>query len=144
TEFKNNLVSLGLTRLGITRKLSFPYRKYLNGKVERLQGVMQNEFFSTLPGFTGGPATLTRRDPFGVESVVLNEETLFALLEDWVEEYNSTRPHSALGNKTPNQVWAEQQTPLRPVNEEALRLSLMASRRNYKVHPRGIHFRNQY
>jgi hypothetical protein len=41
-------------------------------------------------------------------------------------------------------VWASQQTPLKAVSQEALRLSLMASRRSYKVHPQGIHFNKQY
>lgn len=143
-EFKNNLVSIGLARLGITRKLSYPYRKHLNGKVERLQGITQEEFLSNLPGFVDGPRSLSRKDFFGVDSAVLTEEVLFMLLENWVEEYNSTRPHSALGGRTPNQVWAEQQNPLRQVAPEMLRLSLMASKRSYKVHPRGIHFQKQY
>jgi putative transposase len=42
----------------------------------------------------------------------------------------------------PTRLGATDDTPLQPVEPEALRLSLLEERRSYKVHPKGIHFRN--
>lgn len=141
-EFKNRLIKQGMTRLGIARKNSMPHMKNQNGKVERVQRTIQDSLMKQLPGYTDGPRTLSRRDPFGEDSQMLGEEAFVEMVYDYLEEYNSSHRHSSLGGRTPNQVWCDDDTPLQPVEPEALRLSLLEERRSYKVHPKGIHFRN--
>lgn len=143
-EFKNLVVTQGMKRLGVERKLTLPYHSHQNGKVERLQRTIQDELFKQLPGYSQGPESMSRKDPFGVESRMIGEEALSTLVFDYVEEYNSLRPHSSLGGRTPNQAWCEDNTPLQSADPEAIRLSLLEERRSYKVQQKGIHFRNVY
>lgn len=144
SEFKNNVLSQGLARLGIRRKFSYPYLKHLNGKVERLQQTIQRQLFARLPGYSQGPKSLSRKDIYGEEIAVLGERALLAYLLDWVEEYNSTHPHSALGGQSPNQVWCADQTPIRRADPEAVRLSMLEAAGTRKVGARGVFFNNRY
>lgn len=143
-EFKNNVVSQGLRRLGVHRKFSYPYLKHLNGKVERLQQTMQRQLFARLPGYSEGPRSLSRKDIYGQEIAVLGERALLEYVLDWVEEYNSAHRHSALGGRTPNQVWSTDTTPIRKADPEAVRLSMLEAAGNRKVGARGVYFDNKY
>jgi transposase InsO family protein len=70
-----------LARHGATHKRTRPYRPQTNGKVERLNRTILEEF--------------AYRELF-----TSNEERL-AKLANWVTLYNSARPHTALGGLTP-------------------------------------------
>lgn len=143
-EFKNDLVTKGLARLGVIRKFSYPYRKYLNGKVERVQLTMQRELFARLPGYSQGPRSISRKDLFGLDEATIGELALLEYIFDWVDEYNSERPHSSLGGRTPNQVWCENTAPIRAAHPEAIRLSMLKAEKPRKVAQQGVFFDNCY
>ena len=144
-EFKSNHYKTALLRLGITRKLSFPYMKHQNGKVERVQKTMQDELIKGLPGHSAAPKTLKLRDLFGLDAPLLDEDALVVLVDEWVDCYNNERPHQSLGGLTPDQAWCQQDNPLREAELETLRLALLASdRASYKVQPVGVSFNNRY
>jgi transposase InsO family protein len=72
-----------LAELGATHKTTRPFRPQTNGKVERFNRTMIDEW-----AYARAYAT--------------NDERL-AALAPWVEEYNRTRPHSGLRGLTPMQ-----------------------------------------
>lgn len=144
-EFKAVQYTEALARLGVSRKVSQPYLKHQNGKVERVQRTFQDELIKSLPGYSQAPQTLKRKDLFGRDTQLLSEDALAVYIDEWVDSYNAERPHGSLGGKTPDEVWCAQETPLRTLDPEALRLAmLLADRPAYKVHAAGVSFRGQY
>lgn len=143
-EFRSSQYTQFLGRLGITRKLTFPYMKHQNGKVERVQKTMQQDLVAALPGFADGPETLKRKDLFGLDGPLIDEDALWERLLNWVEAYNSERPHSALAGQTPNQVWVEHDPSLRQPDPEATRLAMLVESKPRKVQPTGVYFDGQY
>lgn len=82
SEFGRDLNTL-LQRLGIRHSRIRPRSPHLNGKVERVQRTVQEEFWDGI-----GPGPLEDWERF---------------LQDYVRFYNRARLHSALGNTTPLQ-----------------------------------------
>jgi len=80
SEFGRDLTRL-LHRLGIRHTHIRPRSPHLNGKVERVQRTVQEEFWDGI-----GPGPLEQWQRF---------------LQDYVRFYNCTRPHSALDYTTP-------------------------------------------
>ena len=80
SEFGRDLTRL-LRRLGIRHTHIRPRCPHLNGKVERVQRTVQEEFWDGI-----GPGPLQEWQPF---------------LHDYVRFYNQVRLHSGLGNDTP-------------------------------------------
>ena len=72
---------------GIRHILTAPYSPTTTGKIERLHKTMRAEFFTRSDGTFATMAEFQ------------------AALDTWVREYNTTRPHSALGGQTPLQHW---------------------------------------
>lgn len=140
-EYRSEHYTQCLAALGITRRLTFPYMKHQNGKVERLNRTTQDELLSDLPGWTGGPRTLKLRDLYGADAEILGEEAFDLLVADWVVRYNSERPHQALDGQTPLQAWCADTEPLREADPEALRLAMLVTDRDRTIHPTGIRFR---
>lgn len=80
SEFGHDLTAL-LRRLGLRHTRIRPRSPHLNGKVERVQRTVQEEFWDGI-----GPGPLQEWERF---------------LQDYVRFYNRVRLHSALGYKTP-------------------------------------------
>ena len=80
SEFGNDLTRF-LQRLSIRHTRIRPRSPHLNGKVERVQRTVQEEFWDGI-----GPGSLQEWERF---------------LQDYVRFYNQRRQHSALGYKTP-------------------------------------------
>lgn len=142
-EFKSATYRQTLAALGVQRTTTYPYLKHQNGKVERVQRTIQDEFAAGLVGFSHAGKTLSRKDVFGVDGPILTEEVFVGLLAGWIDEYNNDRNHSSIGT-TPNQKWASFAGPLRQPNEDALRLAMLPSDKARKVQQRGVFFDNQY
>jgi putative transposase len=58
---------------------------------------------------------------------------------EWVVEYNTARPHSALGGQTPLQRWEADPTPIHEVPAEQLRWLLLADVER-TIQRDGVHF----
>jgi transposase InsO family protein len=67
---------------GITHRLTAPRSPTTTGKVERFHKTLQAELLATLPPFP-------------------NLEVAQKVIDDWVDDYNTRRPHQALGMCTP-------------------------------------------
>lgn len=91
SEFGRDLTTL-LRRLGIRHTRIRPRSPHLNGKVERVQRTVQEEFWD---GIDPGPVVEWQR-----------------FLQDYLRFYNRTRQHSALGYTAPMQ-YALQRLPRR-------------------------------
>ncbi len=148
--FDNGLEFLAKTIRSAALDLGFtpvPLRRrspWLNGKIERWHRTMTHELVRRLPHWTDGPR---REDgsldvPGDVQPIAI--EVFIALLLDWVAEYNFHRPHSALAGRTPAQAWEEDQTPIRPADEQELRRYLLECPGTRVVEPRGVRFQSRW
>lgn len=142
-EFDNKLVKQGARRLGVAVTRTLPHHSHQNGKVEKVQGTLQDFAMKRAPGYSRGPERLNRTQPFADDTGYLTETQFRVYVEEAKQQYNE-RPHSSLDNKTPNEVWAEETEPLRAVDPEAVRLSLLREDRTYKVQPVGVFHRGRY
>jgi transposase InsO family protein len=67
---------------GITHRLTAPRSPTTTGKIERFHKTLRDELLATLPPFP-------------------NLEVAQKVIDDWVEDYNTRRPHQALAMGTP-------------------------------------------
>jgi putative transposase len=142
-EFKSAGYRQALAALGVQRTTTYPYMKHLNGKVERVQRTIQEQFVAGLIGYAHAGKTLSRKDLFGIDGPILTEESFTELLYGWIDEYNNDRVHTSI-RSTPNAKWASYAGPLRAPDEEALRMVMLAADRPRKVQQRGVFFNNSY
>jgi putative transposase len=115
-----------------------PYSPHLKGKVERLQGTVVTTLLAELPQFAGGPRDASG-GLWGGALRVLTFAELVACFDAWVLAYNLERPHEGLGGQTPLERWREDATPLRTVEDEELRWTLLEERSRL-VRKSGIRF----
>ena len=84
TEFTSNAVLQWCHQRKQSWKYIAPGKPYQNGSVESFNGKLRDECLN--------------------ENWFLSLKDAKMLIETWREEYNSERPHSALGGRTPNEV----------------------------------------
>ncbi|WP_242911480.1 Mu transposase C-terminal domain-containing protein [Actinomadura terrae] len=125
------------------------YQPHRKGKVERLHATIDTTLMSGLPGFTGGPrdaagklygplddraaarARARAADPGtggAGEAAVrpMRIERFAETFASWARWYNTERPHTGLGGRTPAQAWSEDTTALVRIGAEQLRHLLLA------------------
>lgn len=138
-EFAARPVTEALAALGVDVHRLPAYTPHRKGKVERFHRTLEQMLLSALPGFTGGlrdaagrlhgpvddrpaaraAAETARVRPMGID-------TLVGRVRDWVAWYNTAHAHSALGGRSPAQVWEADPTPLARISAERLRHLLLA------------------
>ena len=128
-----------VTTAGIDLQPVFPRSGYLKGKVERFFRTMETEFCTPQHGFTHGIETRTGRRPFRDVDLMTADE-LRRRARAWIDHYNTSRPHSSLGDATPDGVWQADDTPLRYLPERIVRDHLLVSARTAKVTTKGVSF----
>jgi len=87
TEFTSNAILQWCHEKGLAWKYIAPGKPYQNGSIESFNGKLRDECLN--------------------ENWFLSLKDARMLIENWKEEYNNKRPHSALGGKTPNEVGLE-------------------------------------
>lgn len=135
-EFVAGSVQQACAGLDVEVSLAEPYQPQQKGKVERLHRTLIETFLVGLPHFTGGPRGPNGRLEAPGRPLLLGE--LVLLFARWVQEYNA-RPHSALQDRSPVEVFSQDPTPLRPLSSERAR-TLLVARREARVHRDGIRF----
>ncbi len=99
---------------------------------------MDQEFLSGLPFYTEGPRAADGR-LYGPDAPPMALGLFVDFFAEWVIDYNTTRPHSALGGLTPLQRWEADPTPVQEVPAEQLRWLLLADVER-TIQRDGIHF----
>jgi putative transposase len=124
-EFLADAVGAAAASLGIDAKAVRGYSPHLKGTVERTHETIETVFLAGLPGFAHGPrdraGRLVERD-----EPLLSFEVLVGLLAEFVNGYNTVRPHEGIDGQTPLQRWCADPTPIEPVGPERLRHLLLA------------------
>ena len=87
TEFTSNAILQWCHQKGLSWRYIAPGKPYQNGSVESFNGKLRDECLN--------------------ENWFLSLKDAKMLIENWREEYNNERPHSALGGKTPNELGRE-------------------------------------
>lgn len=124
-EFLSEDVTAALADLGSFASSARPYAPHEKGKVERLFRTLNQECLSSLPFYADGPRGPDGRIlGFGQDPMTLEE--LVVRVDEYVNQYNNERVHSAHG-MTPRQAWQLDCEPLRVVDEEKLRWMLLGS-----------------
>lgn len=124
--------------LDIKADVSDAYAPQQKGHVERVIKTFQHDLAALLPGFTGHNVTdrkaIEDRKSFAerlgadteqIFGVELTGTDLQATITEWLDVRYQHRPHAGLKGKTPFQVAAESDAPIRTVDERALDILLM-------------------
>jgi putative transposase len=134
-EFAADSIGQSTLALGCVSQRTDAYCPWQKGKIERLNRTIEQELLQGLPGWTGGPrdvrGRLVDRTPWTLERFVV-------VLADWVNRYNTVRPHTALAGRTPLEAWSADATPVRALEHEQARWMLLA-RCTHVVQGDGIH-----
>ena len=133
-------LTAGLAKVLVSRRYTMPGSPYQNGRVERMQGLWQTEWVTGLPGYLfGGRFSYQRKlnaslaDP----EALLFEDQFAALLAQEIERWNEERLSKG---STPARRWAQDSTPLRQADPEALRLAMLRDDKQRVVHKGNIEF----
>lgn len=134
-EFAAESIGQATLALGCVSQRTDAYSPWQKGKIERLNRAIEQQLLQGLPGWTGG-----HRDVRGrlVDQTPWTLERFVAVFADWVTNYNTLRPHTALAGRTPLAMWRSDPTPVRALEHEQARWMLLA-RANHVVQKDGIH-----
>lgn len=128
----NNAMMLGLAEVGIGRTTTESYSGNQNGRLERWHGIVKSTYLLHYQGYYS-EARLTAEEkrsygrlkeknlcPLPADTLLTLEEATGFLVKD-LHHYNEERPHSALSGMTPIEAWQADTTPIRVVDQVALR-----------------------
>jgi putative transposase len=142
-DFAAGAIATAAGQLTIGRHPIPPYTPHLNGKVERLNRTVAQDFLQGLPFYTDGPAAADGR-LYGPAADPMTLAHFAAKFAGWVHTYNITRPHGALGGQTPLERWLTDATPIQQVPEHELRWLLLAGEARiigrYGIRFQGLNF----
>ncbi|MGY1810646.1 Mu transposase C-terminal domain-containing protein [Blastococcus sp. SYSU D00669] len=120
-----------------------PYAGWEKGKIESWHATSQRECYSTMPGYTEGPASFTGHRYWGDHTSgaqLLGEDLLVAQAERWAfEYYNADRLHGQL-SATPLRSWAADANQLRRATPEQLMPAMLTANKVRTVNKNGIRF----
>lgn len=143
-DFQAKLVAAASKVLGIIPRPCDPFEPAQKPQVERLMGIVCFEF---LPGLPGIGAVLDHRQKLAFRErpeTLLTFDEFVAVIRARFAWYNSERPHTSLGGRTPFAAWRDETTPIELVAEDATELGIALIRREETrtVNQSGIHLGN--
>jgi len=132
--------TIGLARVLVNRRYTEPGSPWQNGKVERLQGLWQSDWCTSLPGYLFGDRFSYQRK---LNLAMSNPENL--LFEDqfaalFAKEIERRNEEHVSNGRTAAQRWAADTTPLRLAEPEVIRLAMLRDETRI-VHKGTIEFR---
>jgi putative transposase len=137
-EFATTALARVCATLGTTFDPTDGYAPHQKGKIERANLTVDQEFLSGLPFNTEGPRAADGR-LYGPDAPPMALALFVDRFAEWVVEYNTARPHSALGGQTPLQRWEADPTSIQEVPAEQLRWLLLADVER-TIQRDGVHF----
>jgi putative transposase len=137
-EFAAEALTSVAATLGIRMMRAPAYTPHLKGKIERLNRTVAQDFLSTLPFYTDGPRDAAGR-LYELGIPPLTFERFAAEFQDWVEHYNTARPHAGLAGETPLERWKADPTPVHKIPPADLRFLLLAGAER-RITKHGIRF----
>jgi putative transposase len=129
--------------LGILADPCEPYSGWQKGKVERIIKTIKLEFCPQLPGYARRPPLRGRviHTSSYADEELLTFEEFQARFAAWIEWYNSERPHSALGGRTPLEAWAADETAIERIEDDEVLRPLFLRRAEHRIVTKnGVHF----
>lgn len=141
-DYISEALTKNLMNLEMGRQFTEPYSSWQNGRVEALNGTIDQDFAPSIPGFhPGGEDEYTRRvlkTPIPVTSLV-TLDVLDRRLGGFFGDFNN-RPHSSLNGLTPLEAWAADEH--RPdVAEKETIVNAMSVKETRRLHHYGIEVR---
>jgi len=126
----------GYLSFGIATHAIEPGSPWQDGRVERMMATLNNEFLSTLPGYTKALSDRYERDPWKPEDCMRADEFMVRL-QQWIDFYNYERTHSSLGC-TPFEAWRDDTNPIERVDDGLIRRYFLASAHGRAVSKNGV------
>jgi putative transposase len=124
-EFAATALARVCATLGVGLDPAGAYSPQQKGKVDKAGRTVDQELLSGLPFYAGGPRAVDGQ-LYGPDAPPMSLALFTSRFAAWVSEYNTARPHPALGGPTPLQRWDADPTPIREVPGEQLRWLLLA------------------
>jgi len=142
TEFIAELITTLATEVGFVGKPVVRHTPTHKGKIERFFGTFQRWVLASLPGYGKSPKLADGTPVFlGDPGELLSDVELWGHIAERIDFYNWSRPHTALGGRTPGDVWADDAAELVEVSDEALRVAVLRAKRLAVAHSDGVAFR---
>nr|WP_205717626.1 Mu transposase C-terminal domain-containing protein [Actinomadura soli] len=143
-DFLSGSVRAALGRFAIPVGVLPGYCPWLKGTVEMVNGAVEKMFFASLPGFAHGAKRLGGK-PVDPSEPLLTFSGFVELLLEWVAEWNQRIPKAVLDDRTPQQMWRDDPTPLEHVEAEDLCLMLLEDDgRPRKVSNQGVKWKRRH
>ncbi|WP_412734295.1 Mu transposase C-terminal domain-containing protein [Krasilnikovia sp. MM14-A1259] len=139
-EFAAQAVKDALAALCVDSHRLPGFHAHRKGKIERIHQSIEQTLLCGLPGYTKGPRDAAGRlhgplsdravDRAAAEGAAVTpmriERFVAERFAPWVSWYNTERPHSMLGGRTPAQAWTDDPGALHRVEAATLRHLLLA------------------
>jgi putative transposase len=145
-DFRCDALKEAFGKFGIAHVVLPPRHPELKGTVEAVNGAVKEMLFIGLPGCTERPTNgaSLKKKPKSVDGL-LTFEQFVQKLRTWVHKWNCKHRIRNLGNRTPQEVWDADLTPIREVDPAALHAySLKAARGEYVISGNGIAWNNAH
>jgi putative transposase len=137
-EFAADALTNVAATLGMRVSPAPAHTPHLKGRIERLNRTVAQDFLCTLPFFTDGPRDAAGR-LYAPGVPPLTFERFATEFGNWVEYYNTARPHAGLQGQTPLDRWQADPMPVRVIPTDDLRFLLLAGAER-RITKHGIRF----
>ncbi|MFF4234032.1 Mu transposase C-terminal domain-containing protein [Streptomyces sp. NPDC001820] len=122
-----------------------PYHPELKGTVEALNSAIKKMLFPSLPGYTGRPSASMRKKRPDPDERLLTFEAFVAIVRDWIHWWNHHHKIRTMGNRTPDQAWHEDLTPIYDVDPDDLHtFTLELHNRIFTISGHGVAWGNRH
>jgi transposase InsO family protein len=155
-DYVSNHVTGALRDLEIKHQICIPFESEGKGTIERLMKTLNHGLLDLLPGFIGHnvgerKAIEARKSfsqrlntPGEIIDVELSSTELQERIDKWADHIYGNNPHAGLNGKTPNQIAAEWDQPVKIIeNERALDALLSEVAGTKTITKKGIRHNNQ-
>lgn len=142
-DFLSTVVGQALAAMGTDLIVLPPRRPDLKGTVEAINGAVKTTLFADMPGYTHAP-TLPGGKPIDPDQDLLHFQAFTTLVLNWVTTWNHEHRLDSLHDRTPQQAWTADPTPIQHISPAELRMfTLQRTGRPLTITTKGVQWKRR-